>query len=99
MDQPQRWPCLSRATCLGQDHETGFSLVQILARVDLPFLALGQSARSQVGERVVVGGAGGRQRSVAARIVAKQEFAGYWEYLLDEAIFTAPSHPLWGERR
>ena len=40
--------------------------------------------------------AGGRQRSVAARIVAKQEFAGYWEYVLDEAIFTAPAHPNWG---
>ena len=49
-----------------------------------------------VGERVVVGGAGGRQKSVAARIVAKQEFAGYWEYVVDEAIFTSPSHPNWG---
>src|SRR6185436_1180497 len=45
---------------------------------------------------VVVGGAGGRSKSVAARIVAKQEFAGYWEYVVDEAIFTAPSHPNWG---
>ena len=45
---------------------------------------------------VVVGGAGGRQRSVAARVVGKQEFAGYWEYVLDEAIFTAPAHPNWG---
>ena len=38
----------------------------------------------------------GAQHSVAARIAAKQEFAGYWEYVLDEAIFTAPSHPNWG---
>ena len=44
----------------------------------------------------MIGGAGGRQRSVAGRIVAKQEFAGYWEYVLDEAIFTAPAHPHWG---
>jgi S1-C subfamily serine protease len=44
----------------------------------------------------VVGGAGGRTRSVASQIVAKQEFAGYWEYLLDEAIFTYPAHPNWG---
>jgi S1-C subfamily serine protease len=29
-------------------------------------------------------------------IAAKQEFAGYWEYLLDEAIFTYPAHPNWG---
>jgi S1-C subfamily serine protease len=81
---------------LGQDHETGFALVQVLARVDLPFLAMGNSGTAQIGERVTIGGAGGRQRSVDARIVAKQEFAGYWEYLLEEAIFTAPSHPLWG---
>ncbi len=44
----------------------------------------------------MVAGAGGLHRSVAARIVAKQEFAGYWEYVLDEAIFTSPSHPNWG---
>ncbi|MBN8921253.1 MAG: serine protease, partial [Rhizobiales bacterium] len=49
-----------------------------------------------VGQRVVVGAVGGRQRSLAARIVGKQEFAGYWEYVLDEAIFTGPSHPHWG---
>src|SRR5262249_42182450 len=56
----------------------------------------GDSNAVSIGERVVVAGAGGRQRSVAARIVAKQEFAGYWEYVVDEAIFTAPSHPNWG---
>ncbi len=81
---------------LGYDQETGFGLVQALAKLDVPALEIGQSANAAIGERVVVGGFGGRQRSVAARIVAKQEFAGYWEYVLDEAIFTAPSHPNWG---
>jgi S1-C subfamily serine protease len=81
---------------LGYDQETGFGLVQALAKLDVPTLELGQSSAAAIGERVVVGGAGGRQRSVAARIVAKQEFAGYWEYVLDEAIFTSPSHPNWG---
>ena len=81
---------------LGYDQETGFGLVQALAKLDMPALALGKSAAAPVGERVVVGAAGGRARSVAARIVAKQEFAGYWEYVIDEAIFTAPAHPNWG---
>jgi S1-C subfamily serine protease len=81
---------------LGYDQETGFGLVQALARLDLPSLALGRSSDTRVGEPVVVGGAGGRKRSVAARIAAKQEFAGYWEYVLDEAIFTTPAHPNWG---
>jgi S1-C subfamily serine protease len=81
---------------LGYDQETGFGLVQALGRVDLPALSLGHSTGVPVGERVVVAGAGGRHHSVAARIAARQEFAGYWEYVLDEAIFTAPAHPNWG---
>jgi S1-C subfamily serine protease len=81
---------------LGFDQETGFGLVQALARLDLPALQIGESSSVPVGERVVVAGAGGRERSVAARIAARQEFAGYWEYVLDEAIFTTPAHPNWG---
>jgi len=81
---------------LAYDQETGLGLVQALARLDAPALAIGSSAKARVDDHVVVAGAGGRHRSVAARIVAKQEFAGYWEYVLDEAIFTAPAHPNWG---
>jgi S1-C subfamily serine protease len=81
---------------LAVDQETGFGLVQALAKLDVPPLPIGASAKAQVGERVVLGGAGGRTRSVAGRIAARQEFAGYWEYVLDDAIFTFPSHPNWG---
>jgi S1-C subfamily serine protease len=81
---------------LAYDQETGFGLVQALARLGLPVLPLGQSKQAKVGDPVVVAGAGGRKHSVVARIAAKQEFAGNWEYVLDEAIFTAPAHPFWG---
>jgi S1-C subfamily serine protease len=81
---------------LGVDSETGFGLVQALGRIDLDPVPLGSSATTDIGDRVVLGGAGGRTRSVASHIAAKQEFAGYWEYLLDEAIFTYPAHPNWG---
>jgi len=81
---------------LGFDSVTGFGLVQALGQLDVEPLPLGNSAKTRVGDRVVVGGAGGRTRSVASQIVAKQEFAGYWEYLLDEAVFTYPAHPNWG---
>lgn len=81
---------------LGFDQETGFGLVQALGEIDLPPLAIGSSKNAEIGERIVVGGAGGRTRSLAGRIAAKQEFAGYWEYVLDEAIFTYPAHPNWG---
>ena len=81
---------------LGFDSASGFGLVQALGRIDLDPLPLGSSAATEIGDRAVVGGAGGRTRSVACQIAAKQEFAGYWEYLLDEAIFTYPAHPNWG---
>jgi S1-C subfamily serine protease len=78
------------------DQATGFGLVQALGDLDCPVLPFGRSSEAELGSRVIVAGAGGRQHAVAAHIVAKQEFAGYWEYLLDEAIFTAPAHPFWG---
>ncbi len=81
---------------LGYDQESGFGLVQALAHLDVPALPLGSSKGAEVGMRVVLAGGGGRKHSVATRIIAKQEFAGYWEYVLDEAIFTAPAHPFWG---
>ena len=81
---------------LGYDQATGFGLVQALAKIDLPHLALGESSLVEVGDQVIVAGAGGKNRCVDAQIVAKQEFVGYWEYVLDEALYTSPSHPNWG---
>lgn len=81
---------------LGIDQETGLGLVQAFGDLDIEPMTLGDSSATNVGDRVVVGGVGGRTRSLAGRIAAKQEFAGYWEYALDEAIFTYPAHPNWG---
>jgi S1-C subfamily serine protease len=81
---------------LGYDQQTGFGLVQALARLDVTPMPIGRSSETEIGQPIVIGGAGGRSRSVAARIVGKQEFAGYWEYVLDEALFTGPAHPHWG---
>lgn len=81
---------------LGYDQVTGFGLVQALGSLGLPVMALGRSQAAQPGTPVVIGATGGRKHSIASFIVGKQEFAGYWEYLLDEAVFTAPAHPSWG---
>jgi len=81
---------------LGFDFETGFGLVQALGQLDLPPLALGSSRAAEIGSRTVTGAGGGRARSLAGNVVAREPFAGYWEYALDEALFVAPSHPNWG---
>src|ERR1700742_4689742 len=49
---------------LGFDAVTGFGLVQALGRLDLDPLPIGSSAATAVGDRVVMGGVGGRTRSV-----------------------------------
>ena len=78
------------------DQETGFGLVQALGPVELPVVKLGESEKSRTGDSVIFAAAGGRRYAIAAKIAGRQEFAGYWEYLLDNAIFTAPAHPFWG---
>ena len=81
---------------LAYDFATGFGLVQPLGRLDLPAMPRGSASATRVGANVIVIGSGGRALAVNASIFAKREFAGYWEYLLEEALFTAPAHPQWG---
>ena len=78
------------------DQVSGFGLVQALGSLGTSAIELGRSGDTGVGEQVIAAGFGGRRRSLNTKVVAKREFAGYWEYLLDEAIFTAPPHPNWG---
>jgi S1-C subfamily serine protease len=87
---------VAQGTVLGYDQETGFGLVQALGRLDIPALPLGHSSAAELGTRVIAAGSGGRSHSVAARIVSRQEFAGYWEYVLPNALYTTPAHPFWG---
>jgi S1-C subfamily serine protease len=81
---------------LAYDQSTGFGLVQPLGKLPLRPLARGSAASCRIGENVVVAGHGGRARALRATVFAKREFAGYWEYVLDEAVYTAPAHPQWG---
>jgi S1-C subfamily serine protease len=80
---------------LGYDQPTGFGLVRALGPLGVPALARGRAAGRSVGDRVYLLSHGGRRHALKARIRARREFAGYWEYLVDEAIFTAPAHPEW----
>ncbi|MDE2007395.1 MAG: serine protease [Rhodospirillales bacterium] len=81
---------------LAYDQETGFGLVQALGRLGLPALEMGDPDRIKTGDAAVFAAYGGRKHAIETRVVARQEFAGYWEYVLDEALFIAPAHPFWG---
>jgi len=83
------------AHVLGSDPVTGFGLVQALNPLPAPPLPLGDARGLAPGSRVIIAGAGGRAHAAAGQVVARQQFAGYWEYLLDNALFTEPAHPHW----
>jgi S1-C subfamily serine protease len=77
------------------DFATGFGLVLPLSPLKLPAIGRGSAASVAPNDDVFVLGHGGRAHALRATVFAKREFAGYWEYLLDEALFTSPVHPEW----
>jgi serine protease Do len=83
------------ANVIGYDHETGFGLLQAIVPIKVRPLPLGKSADVRAGDAVIVASGGGPSHAAPVSVVAKREFAGSWEYLLDEAFFTTPAHPEW----
>lgn len=77
------------ATIVAYDIHSGLGLIRALAPLDVQPLPLGQSAKlSEKDPAVVI-----NSKGVAAKVFvgSRQAFAGSWEYLLDEAIFTVPA--------
>jgi S1-C subfamily serine protease len=83
------------ATVVGYDHESGFGLLRTLEPVKIKPMQFGKSESVKERDPVLVASHGGRGMLAPVRVVSKREFAGGWEYLLDEAIFTSPPHPEW----
>ena len=83
------------ANVVGYDHVTGFGLLQTSTPLKVRPMALGKSAQIKERDGVVVASFGGHENAAPAFVVARREFAGSWEYLLDEAIFTVPPHATW----
>jgi S1-C subfamily serine protease len=84
------------AEILAYDHDTGFGLLRASEPIDVTPMGLGDSSGLGKGDQLLVSGFGGRQAARPAVLVSRRNFAGYWEYLLEDAIFTAPPYPLFG---
>ena len=85
-----------KAGFVAYDYSTGFGLL----RADPPLTAkpieLGQSSQLKEGDPILMAGFGGSQAVLGSRVVSRREFAGYWEYLLENAIYTNPPYPNYG---
>ena len=83
------------AHVLGVDAATGFALIHALEPLGLPALPIGDSRKLRPEAALVAAGGGGREHALCGQLIARQPFAGYWEYYLDEALFVEPAHPHW----
>jgi len=84
------------AYIVGHDYESGFGLVRTERPIRLPPLHFGDSDTLELRSEAYVAGLGGEKATLKVKVAGRREFAGYWEYLLDNAIFTVPAYPLWG---
>ena len=80
---------------VGYDFDSGFALVKPSLPLRGPVMELGRADALNVGDSVTVMSSGGAEQAIEARVVAKQEFAGRGEYLLEQAVFTTPPHESW----
>ena len=80
---------------LAYDQVTGFGLVLPLERLDIEPVRLGTSAALRTADQAHVVSSREFAAPQRVEISARREFAGAWEYLLDDAIFAAPAHPHW----
>ncbi len=80
------------AKFVAYDHVTGLGLLRAAAPLGVKPLELGDSGALAKGHPVLAIGNGGRGSALGAYVVSRREFAGWWEYLLPDAIFTSPPH-------
>ncbi|NIV73944.1 MAG: PDZ domain-containing protein [Gammaproteobacteria bacterium] len=84
------------AEIVAYDHASGFGLLRAIADTGVTAMRLGVSAELDEGDPVLVVSRSGATAAQPAVVVSRRTFAGYWEYLLERAIFTAPPHPRFG---
>jgi len=78
------------------DHNTGFGLIRAIKPLGVKPIKLGDSDRVKLNQVLLVAGHGGGFNASPAHLVSRRNFAGYWEYLLEKALFTAPPFDAFG---
>ncbi|HEX5078022.1 MAG TPA: S1C family serine protease [Geminicoccaceae bacterium] len=84
------------ATVLAYDHESGFGLIRANQPLKVPPVALGNSTALRLMQPLLVVSHAGEVDATGVYLVDRREFAGYWEYLLENALFTSPPHAQFG---
>lgn len=79
------------ARVVAYDLASGFGLLQALAPLRISPVRLGRAAAADGDEPLMVASGGGDGELSLARLVSRRPFSGYWEYHLEQALFTVPA--------
>ncbi|MEK9754348.1 MAG: S1C family serine protease [Rhodospirillaceae bacterium] len=80
------------ADFVAYDHDGGFGLLRARQPLGVKPLPLGDSEALKAGAKLLVVSVGLGVPVTPVAIASRRTFVGYWEYLLDGAIFTMPPH-------
>ena len=78
------------ASVVGFDHATGFGLLRASPPPPCAPVVLGDSSNLGELQSLVVAGHAGAGGVTGAALVSRRRFIGWWEYMIDDALFTAP---------
>lgn len=78
------------ASVVGFDHATGFGLLRASPPPPCAPVELGDSSNLGELQSLVVAGHAGAGGVTGAALVSRRRFIGWWEYMIDDALFTAP---------
>ncbi len=84
------------ADMVAYDHNSGFGLIRANTPLNIQPIKLGDTSTLDESSRVLIAGFGGMEAVRPAMVVSRRSFAGWWEYLLERAIFTSPPYRNFG---
>lgn len=84
------------AKVVAYDYDTGFGLLRAKFNERVRAIAFASAKDLKHGDQVYVASRIADIDVTPASVVSRREFAGYWEYLLPDAIFTTPQYPAFG---
>lgn len=90
---------VEEAEVVGIDFDSGLGLLRLTNPVDITPLRLGDSSRVTNDQlTLTIGASTGEQSRIVTngRIFSTEMFIGYWEYLVERALYVVPQNPAFG---
>ena len=83
------------AKLVGYDHTSGFGIIKSVIPLKMPHLQLGNSDNINSEQDLLILPSPNRGAGSIVRSVSRRPFTGWWEYFVENPIYTTPANGLW----